>query len=97
MENFWIKFMVWTEYIIPIAIVAIFLIISIICSCIKAFKWNRKINWLKNHGYERYLSGVPSFGSGAFYSWKNEQTGKRVDERDLKWMSYSRLVNEMKG
>lgn len=97
MTEFWVKFMVWTEYIIPIIIFGVLLLIFIIHECIKSFKWNRKIKWLKNNGYERYLSGVPSFGNGAFYSWKNEHTGKRIDERNLKWMSYNDLINKMKG
>lgn len=92
MTDFLIKFVVWTEYIIPIITVAIFVLVGIIYTCIKAFVWHMKISWLKSHGYERYLRDVSSCGNGTFYSWKNKQTGKQVDERSLKWMSYSDLI-----
>lgn len=51
----------------------------------------RKIRLLKSYGCERYLSGVPSVGDGAFYSWKTVDHKINIDERDITRMKYSRL------
>lgn len=51
----------------------------------------RKINLLKSYGCSRYMSGVPAFGDGEFYSWRTEDYRINIDERDVATMSYKNL------
>lgn len=96
MFEVWATLKVWSEFIIPaIVIVATILIFTCVC-LVKSISWNRKIRWLRTHNFERYLVGVPSVGGGAFYGWKNEQTGKRIDERDMTHLKFDMFVKKMK-
>lgn len=97
MIDLWVTLKVWMEYIIPISIFVLIVLIAFLYTVIKSFKWNRKVKYLKKHGYTRYLSGVPSFGSGAFYGWKNDDVDKRIDEREIEHLSYKQFVEKMKG
>lgn len=83
-----IKF--WTFIIL----VAIFFGVVLLCICyliIQGIRERRKINLLKSYGCERYVSGVPSVGGGAFYSWKTADYKINIDERDIERITYSRL------
>lgn len=96
MLEVWATLKILFDFIIPVIIIAI-IIFAIFCTCfIKNILWNRKIKWLQVNGFERYLIDVPSFGNGAFYGWKNEKTGKRIDERDLVHIKFTVFVNKMK-
>lgn len=96
MIEIWATIKVWLDFIIP-SIIIVAVILGIFCSCfIKRILWNRKIKWLQSNGFERYLVGVPSFGNGAFYGWRNNRTDKRIDERDLAHMKFKVFVNRMK-
>ena len=96
MLEVWATLKVWFGFIIP-AIIIVVIILVIFCSCfIKSILWNRKIKWLQANGFERYLVGVPSFGNGAFYGWRNKRTGKRIDERDLEHTKFTILLDKMK-
>lgn len=96
MLEVWATLRVWSEYIIP-AIAVILIILAYLCVyTVKAFQLNRKIRWLRNHGFQREISGVPSFGDGAFYAWRNKRTGKSIDERDLDCLKFDALVNKLK-
>ena len=96
MIELWATLKVWGEYIIPIIIVVAVLIIGGITLFHSAFTHSRKIKWLRANGFERYLRGVPSVGHGAFYAWRNAQTGKTVDECDLGRMKYGDIKKQMK-
>lgn len=95
MLELWASLKVWTEYIIPIAIFLLIMLIVFLYILIDSFKWNRKVKFLKKNGYTRYLVGVPSFGNGAFYGWKNEILDKRIDEREMERLSYKQFVKKM--
>ena len=97
MVELWATFKLWIEYIIPISIFVLIILISFLYVLIKSFKWSRKEKYLKKHGYVRYLKGVPSFGDGAFYRWKNDKLDKRIDERDIEHLSYKKFVEKIKG
>ena len=97
MLELWASLKVWTEYIIPIAIFLLIILTVFLHILIDLFKWNRKVKFLKKNGYTRYLVGVPSFGDGAFYGWKNDKLDKRIDERDIEHLSYRKFVEKIKG
>lgn len=97
MIELWAELEIWAKFIVPITIGAI-VALSLIANCIiNCFKWRRKINWLKSHNFERYLIGVPSFGNGAFYGWREKEGGRWIDERDLECLKFSELLRRMKG
>lgn len=91
MLEFLVTLKVWSEYIIPVAILAVALIGAAVIISFQIHAHSRKIKWLKSNGFVRYLIGVPSVGNSAFYGWRNSLTGKQIDERDLKNIGYSEL------
>lgn len=95
MLELWALLKVWTEYIIPIAIFILIMLTVFLHILIDLFKYNRKVKFLKKNGYTRYLVGVPSFGNGAFYGWKNDENNKRIDEREMEHLSYKQFVEKM--
>lgn len=97
MVELWATFKIWIEYIIPISIFVLMILIAFLYVLIKSFKWSRKEKYLKRHGYVRYLKSVSSFGSGTFYGWKNDDVDKRIDEREIEHLSYKQFMNKMKG
>lgn len=97
MLDFWLKLKLWTEYIIPASIIVILVAATVLYAAISTFRWNRKIKLLKRNGFEQYLSSVSSVGGRAFYARKNGETGKRIDECDLKRWGYRELRNIIKG
>lgn len=87
--NTYFKFKLATEYIIPISIFALSVIVILI-RCIK--ETIREIiikKFFVSHGYERRLFDVASFGSGVYYGWirypdeSKHITGNYVDDREL--------------
>lgn len=82
---------VWSEFIIPIALIVLIVSVAIIEGIVEQVKWNRKIKYLQKNGYERYLHNVASVGTKCWYGWKNELTNKRVLEIELKRISYKEL------
>lgn len=78
--------------------VALLLICFLVFVCLTVTQMvddKRKIRLLKSYGCERYLSGVPSVGDGAFYSWKTADYKINIDERDIARMKYKRLKEIM--
>lgn len=76
-------------------LVALFLLCILVFVCrsvIQTIDDKRKIKLLKSYGCERYLSGVPSVGNGAFYSWKTTDYKINIDERDITRMKYKQLI-----
>lgn len=80
-------------WIIAILIALLLLcFLSFVCfTAIQMIDYKRKIRLLKSYGCERYLSGVPSVGDGAFYSWKTADYKINIDEREMTEMTYKRL------
>ena len=76
-------------------LVALFLLCILVFVCrsvIQTIDDKRKIKLLKSYGCERYLSGVPSVGNGAFYNWKTMDYKINIDERDITRMKYKQLI-----
>ncbi len=95
MLDLWLKLKVWTEFIIPAAIIIAilaFIALKILRINIDLICWNRKTKWLTNNGYERVLKGVSEAGGFTFYAWKKNGC-KTIDEHDLKRWSYKHLKN----
>ena len=90
------KFKMFTEYIIPIAVIVIVIAVVIIHTVISVIKESRIEKFFLKNGYERKLFGVPSFGGGAFYGWVRESDGKRVDDRDIRGWSFKQIKDKYK-
>ena len=67
------------------------IIILLVSAAVQDIRWNRKIKLLEKNGFVKYLRGVPSVGNGAFYGWKRETDGKRIDDTYIKSRSYKEL------
>lgn len=79
-------------FIVILAVILLLCVLIIICcSVIQTIDNTRKIKLLKSYGCERYLSGVPSVGGGAFYSWKTADYKINISERDIAKMKYRHL------
>lgn len=77
-----------------IAIIGFFvlvIIILLVSAIIQNIHWNRKIKLLEKSGFVKYLRGVPSIGDGAFYGWKRESDGRRIDDIVIKSLRYKKL------
>ena len=85
--------LLWVKYIVPIFIIS-FLIIWIAFSILYShIQTKRKVKWLKNNGFIRFLKDVASVGGCAFYAWKNGNI--ILDERDIIKMSYKEMVKQL--
>lgn len=72
-----------------IILFAVVLIVTIVRSIIK----NRKINYLKYLGFERYLIDVASVGNKAWYGWRRDDKNEylHISEKDLAKINYKEL------
>lgn len=90
----YINILAGIKFWIVAILIALFLIcflVFVCCIVAQNVDSKRKIRLLKSYGCERYLSGVPSVGGGAFYSWKTADYKINIDERDITRMKYSHL------
>lgn len=88
--NTYFKFKLATEYIIPVSI----FILSVIVILIRGIKETIRETIIKkffvSNGYERTLLDVARFGSGVYYGWirhpdeSKHITGNYVDDRELR-------------
>lgn len=85
------KFKMYTEYIIPIALLIIIFIITAILVAIGAVKEKMINKFFMSHGYKRRLLDVSSVGAKAFYGWVRESDYKVADDRDIKNLSMKQI------
>lgn len=84
--NTYFKFKLATEYIIPVSIFTLFVIVILV----RSIKETRIKKFFVSHGYERILLDVASFGGDAYYGWirypdeSKHITGNYVDDRELR-------------
>ena len=103
MINFYLKVKFITEIILPIVMIGIILllgVIAVISSIIEHYIWQKKTNYLKSIGFERYLISVASVGNKAWYGWQREDVrtfGLRISEEELKKISYKKLKERYPG
>lgn len=96
MIDFYIKFKLAMEFLIPIFLISIIFIIAFISLSFKYIRETRIEKFFKKNGYKRELFDVPSFGDGAFYGWVRESDNKRVDDRDIKGWSLKQIKEKYK-
>lgn len=98
MFDLWIKLKVWTEFIIPCVIFGILIFVIFVLFAVgfvQSVSLNRKMNFLQQNGYERFLKGVSSVVGKTFYAWKNAKWDI-IDERDLEKISFKQLKAKIK-
>lgn len=95
MIELWAKIQIWSEYIIPIAILVITVLIYIVACMVTSFKWGRKIKWLEAHGFERYLRSVSSVGGSNSYGWKEKEGGRNIAEYELRGLTFREFRRRM--
>lgn len=95
MVEIWATFKVWIEYIIPIAVVILIVAIAIVSTLVSSFRWSRKVKYLVNPCFSRYLHDVSSCGGDNTYAWKNEETGQIYLEWEIKRLSYSNFKDKI--
>ena len=96
MTDFYIKFKLLMEYIIPVILIILVFILAFLALSIQYIKERRIENFFLNHGYKRKLFDVSSVGNGAFYGWVREDDNKRVDDRDLKGLKFKTIKERYK-
>ena len=88
--NTYFKFKLTTEYIIPLSIFALFVILTLIRVIKEIIRETRIKKFFESHGYERTLLGVAGFGGDVYYGWVRQPdeskhiTGNYVDDRELR-------------
>lgn len=88
--NTYFKFKLATEYIIPVSIFTLFVMVVLVRGIKESIREYRIKKFFESNGYERTLLGVASFGYGEFYGWirqpdeSKQITGQYVDDRDLR-------------
>ena len=93
MFEIWLKL----QYLDSMLCMLLFLLVILTIGAvafIKSWQWTRKIRWLENHGFSRYLMNVSAFGDGAFYGWENEITDYRISEIELRHLGYKELISK---
>lgn len=84
--NTYFKFKLATEYIIPVSIFTLFVIVILI----RGIKETRIKKFFVSHGYERTLLDMTSFGNDVYYGWirypdeSKHITGNYVGDRELR-------------
>lgn len=90
------KIKIFTDFLLPITIIAALLTIAVIWVTVSVVIERRKEKFFLSRGYKRELFGVPSFGNGAFYGWVRESDNMRVDDRDIKGWSLKQIKEKYK-
>ena len=91
----WIKFQAYSEIAGLIFVLVAYLFILLYCA-LRLIKNKMVVKLLRTNGFKRELFDVPAFGSGAFYGWVRESDGKRIDEREIKGLSYKKIKEKVK-
>lgn len=94
MTDFYIKFKLWMDYIIPIILIALIFIISFLAISVQYIKQKRVEKFFLKHGYKRKLFDVASVGDKSFYGWERED--KRVDDRYLRGLKFKTIKERYK-
>ena len=88
--NTYFKFKLATEYIIPVSIFTLFVIVFLFRGFKETIRETRIKKFFESHGYKRTLLGVAGFGGDAYYGWirhpdeSKHITGNYVDDRELR-------------
>lgn len=86
----------WTEYIIPAAIIVLVIGSFFLKGIVSNIGWSKKEKWLISNGYERYLIEPMSRYHDAIYEWRNKENLKSIRENSAKRMKYKSFIQTMK-
>lgn len=90
------KLKMFSDYIIPIALIVIVILVGTVVVTIASIKEKRIKNFFISNGYERELFDVASFGGGAFYGWTRKSDHARIDDRDIRGWSLREIKKKYK-
>lgn len=100
--NTYFKFKLATEYIIPVSIFTLFVIVILIRGIKETIRETRIKKFFESHGYKRTLLGVAGFGGDAYYGWirhpdeSKHITGNYVDDRELRGLPLKTIKEKYK-
>ena len=96
--NTYFKFKLAIEYIIPVSIFTLFVIVILI----RGIKETRIKKFFVSHGYERILLDMASFGDDVYYGWirypdeSKHITGNYVGDRELRGLPLKTIKKKYK-
>lgn len=100
--NTYFKFKLATEYIIPVSIFTLSVIVILIRGIKETIRETRIKKFFESHGYERALLDVARFGGDAYYGWirqpdeSKQITGNYVDDRELRGLPLKTIKEKYK-
>lgn len=100
--NTYFKFKLATEYIIPVSIFTLFVIVILIRGIKEIIRETIIKKFFESHGYERALLDVAGFGGDVYYGWirhpdeSKHITGNYVDDRELRGLSIKVIKEKYK-
>ena len=100
--NTYFKFKLATEYIIPVSIFTLFVIVILIRYIKETIRETIIKKFFESHGYERTLLGVAGFGGDKYYGWiRQPDESKRIAvqcayDRELRGLSLKTIKERYK-
>lgn len=100
--NTYFKFKLATEYIIPLSIFTLIVMVVLVRGIKESIREYRIKKFFVSHGYERALLDVAGFGGDVYYGWirhpdeSRHITGQYVDDRDLRELSLKTIKEKYK-
>lgn len=100
--NTYFKFKLATEYIIPVSIFTLSVIVILIRGIKETIRETIIKKFFESHEYERTLLGVAGFGGDAYYGWIRQPdeskhiTGNYVDDRELRGLPLKTIKEKYK-
>jgi hypothetical protein len=88
--NTYFKFKLATEYIIPLSIFTLIVMVVLVRGIKESIREYRIKKFFESNGYERTLLGMAGFGGDTYYGWirqpdeSKQIAGQYVDDRDLR-------------
>lgn len=100
--NTYFKFKLVTEYIIPLCIFTLIVMVVLVRGIKESIREYRIKKFFESNRYERMLLDVASFGGDTYYGWIRQPdeskhiTGNCVDDRELRGLSLKTIKEKYK-
>lgn len=100
--NTYFKFKLATEYIIPLSIFTLIVMVVLVRGIKESIREYRIKKFFESNGYERTLLGVAGFGGDTYYGWirqpdeSKQIAGQYVDDRELRGLSLKTIKEKYK-
>lgn len=100
--NTYFKFKLATEYIIPVSIFTLIVMVVLVRGIKESIREYRIKKFFESNGYERTLLGVAGFGGDTYYGWirqpdeSKQIAGNYVDDRELRGLSLKTIKEKYK-